>query len=269
MSDPRTRNADRFTGFADTYDAARPTVPSYVAEQLTAYRGRTPDTVVDLGCGTGLSTVSWRGHCRRVIGVEPSDEMRAVAEPKAGEGVSFRPGFGNDTGLPDGCADVVMCSQSFHWMEPVSTLREAARLLTPGGVFATVDCDWPPITDWRAERAYMELYAKVRQLERELPDVNATFTRYPKGEHLNNMQKSGWFAYCREIVFQNTESADAKRFVKLLLSQGSLQTLLKLHPECIEADVVRFRDEVTALLPTGSFPLTFCYRMRVGVRKND
>lgn len=266
MSDSRVRNADRFTGFADIYDAARPVMPAYVAEQITAYLGRRPDTVVDLGCGTGLSSLSWRGHCRRVIGVEPSAEMSAMAEPKAGEGVSFRPGFGNDTGLPDGCADVVVCSQSFHWMEPTSTLREAARLLMPGGVFATVDCDWPPITDWRAEGAYMRLYEKVRRLEREMPDVNATFTRYPKSEHLNHMRESGWFAYCREIVFQNTEFADTQRFVSLLLSQGSLQTLLRLHPECIEADFARFREEVTTLLPTGQFPLTFCYRMRVGVR---
>lgn len=266
MPDTRQLNADRFTGFAGTYDAARPAMPPYVVEQLTAYLGCTPDTVVDLGSGTGLSTRAWQGHCRRAVGVEPSGDMRAAAERQTADGISFRPGFGNDTGLPDGCADIVVCSQSFHWMEPVSTLREVGRILRPGGVFATVDCDWPPLTHWRAEKAYMTLYDKVKRLEKDLPDVRDSFIRYPKDAHLQNIKASGLFTYCREIVFQHTEPATAERFVNLILSQGSLQTVRRLHPDLIEADIARFAKESAALLPAGEFPLAFCYRMRVGVR---
>ena len=40
-------------------------------------------------------------------------------------------------------ADIVTCSQSFHWMEPEPTLAEIARILRPGGVFAAYDYDWP------------------------------------------------------------------------------------------------------------------------------
>jgi len=45
------------------------------------------------------------------------------------------------TDLPDGCADIVTCSQSLHWMVPESTFAEVARILRPGGVFATYDYD--------------------------------------------------------------------------------------------------------------------------------
>jgi predicted RNA methylase len=36
--------------------------------------------VVDLGSGTGLSTGIWAAHAERVVGIEPLDEMRQVAE---------------------------------------------------------------------------------------------------------------------------------------------------------------------------------------------
>ena len=40
-----------------------------------------------------------------------------------------RQGYAHATGLPDAFADVVVCSQSFHWMEPESTLQEIGRIL--------------------------------------------------------------------------------------------------------------------------------------------
>lgn len=126
------QNADRFIGFADVYDNARPSLPPHFMELIRLYLGHDIGNVVDLGCGTGLSTAAWEGNCTHVTGIEPSADMLAVAQKKASVAVSFRQGYSHDTGLPDGSADAVVCSQSFHWMEPVSTLREADRLLAPG-----------------------------------------------------------------------------------------------------------------------------------------
>ena len=52
-------NADRFLGFADVYDDTRPKSPKKVQEIILKYLGNTPALVVDLGCGTGLSTIIW------------------------------------------------------------------------------------------------------------------------------------------------------------------------------------------------------------------
>ena len=51
-------NAERFTGFAAIYDQARPHLPAFPREVIRRYLGHAPDTVVDLGCGTGLSTAA-------------------------------------------------------------------------------------------------------------------------------------------------------------------------------------------------------------------
>lgn len=194
-------NADRFMGFAKVYDEARPLMPLYPTEVITKYLGRQPQSVVDLGCGTGLSTVVWKGRCKEAVGLEPSDDMLAEALKKQGEGVTFAKAYSHETGLPDGSADAVVCSQSFHWMEPVSTLAEANRILKGGGVFATVDCDWPPVCGWEAEAAFEALFEDVRSIEQSYPELGDKFEKWDKEGHLGNIERSGHFRFAREIVF--------------------------------------------------------------------
>lgn len=260
------KNADRFTGFADTYESARPVMPVYPVKIIIRYLEKQPDTVTDLGCGTGLSTVVWKDFCKHVIGIEPSLDMLAVAQKKQSGNISFINGYSHDTGLEDNCTDVVICSQSFHWMEPVTTLKEVNRILKTGGVFATVDCDWPPIAKWQAEQAYNNLYEKVKKMEIELPDIKDTFTRYEKDKHLSNIRESGYFRYSREVVFSNTEKCTAERFINIILSQGSLQTLLKKHPELIQDDIERFSKAIKDIFKQESFEIDFSYRMRIAVK---
>ena len=80
-----TGNIERFSGFADLYDKYRPAPPAALSTILTQWAQVTrPHLVVDLGCGTGLSTRYWAGKAEQVIGVDPTSDMRAQAE------VSFR-----------------------------------------------------------------------------------------------------------------------------------------------------------------------------------
>ena len=151
-------NARRFSGFADLYDAVRPVPPMVLADVITAYAGclagDRPELVVDLGSGTGLSTRWAAGWSSEAVGVEPSDDMRVrAAAVTSGANVRYVPGWSNATGLPDGCADVVLAVQALHWMDPASTFVEVARLLRPGGVFAAIDCDWPPSVGNATRRA--------------------------------------------------------------------------------------------------------------------
>lgn len=259
-------NAQRFLGFADVYDNNRPAVPKQAVDIIEGYLGHVPESVVDLGCGTGLSVMAWNGRCGHVTGVDPSDDMLAIARLKETDNVSFIKAFSHETGLPDRCADVVICSQSFHWMNPQDTLAEADRLLRDCGVFAAVDCDWPPVCTLKAEMAYSALFNKVRLIEEENADVSRTFTRWDKANHLSNIRASGFFRYSREVVFSSTEPCDAERFIGLAQSQGSLQTILKLHPELIEKDYLHFRKSVFEAFEDNSGDIMFCYRMRIGVK---
>lgn len=260
------KNADRFTGFADIYEKARPKVPEYPVKIICKYLGKKPDTVVDLGCGTGLSTVVWKDIGTKIIGIEPSDDMLAIAGKKSDKNISFIKGYSDSTGLEDKSADVVICSQSFHWMEPISALKEINRILKSGGVFAAVDCDWPPGAKWQAEQAYMKLYSKVKRIEADNKEIHKTFVRYDKAKHLQNIKSSGYFRYCREILFASTEKCNAQRFINIILSQGSLQTILKLAPDLINDDVVHFKNTINKIYGDETFDIDFYYRMRIGIK---
>src|SRR5947207_1210964 len=105
-------------------------------------------------------------------GEDRSDDMRRQAEARtaalpAGGNVRYQAGFSIATGLPDGCADLVTCSQSLHWMDPEPTFAEVARILRSGGVFAAYDCDWPPTVHWEAEAAYQATLLRADALGRE------------------------------------------------------------------------------------------------------
>lgn len=295
---PLDANAARFAGAADLYDEVRPTPPDDVARMLVAYAGGArPHLVVDLGSGSGLSTRWAATWADRVIGIEPGDEMRAVADRTAPANTEHRAGFAHATRLPTGSADLVLAVQAFHWMEPTATIDEVARLLRPGGVFAAIDCDWPPASgDVAADRAWSECRMRVRILERRLAEgltgdalrapvdlhdpelrdhtvadthTNRTVARgvrsWSKDGHLRRMIDSGRFAWCHEAAFHRVDESTAARFVGLLRSQGDHQTLRSAGldddvlgtPEVVRAAARAFGD--------GTRPLVFTYRVRLGV----
>jgi ubiquinone/menaquinone biosynthesis C-methylase UbiE len=261
-------NADRFKGFADIYDSARPKCPEKVIELILKYLSKKPSAVVDLGCGTGLSTRIWSDVSDRVIGLEPSTDMISVARKKSNclKNLEFISAFSDNTGLDNNFADVVTCSQSFHWMNPETTLNEVSRILKKNGIFATYDCDWPPVCDLKAEIEYNKLFDKVKEIELTDPNIKNSFKRWDKNSHLINIKNSGKFQYVREIVFLNSENCNAQRFIALALSQGGLQAILKAEKDEIKPFLLSFKEKITDIFGNSEFEIGFCYRMRIAVK---
>jgi SAM-dependent methyltransferase len=204
-------------GFAEGYDANRPTPPPALLDLLTRAAGvERPRLVVDLGSGTGLSTRAWAGRADEVVGVEPQDAMRHRAEAVTdAANVRYVRGWSFDTGLPDGSADVVTCSQSFHWMEPVPTLAEAARILRPGGVLAVYDYELPPFVHPDVDAVFEE-YLRLRREARDRHGIPPA----DKSEHLDRIQESGHFRFARRQLLHGEDEADADRVIGFALSLG-------------------------------------------------
>ncbi|MFZ0889344.1 MAG: class I SAM-dependent methyltransferase [Candidatus Binataceae bacterium] len=271
MSDDRPHiaaNVERFSGFAELYDSYRPRPPTIIVDVLTQLAATPNPAVVDIGCGSGLSTLIWTGRAAELTGVEPSADMRRQAERRAGtQGarVRFIDGLSTSTGLPDRCADVVTCSQALHWMEPEGTFAEVARILREGGVFAAYDCDWPPTLNWRVEQAYSACIANARALERKhrfAPEVR----RWSKEGHLDRIRQSGRFRYVNEIVLHHVEVGGADRLVGLALSQGEVASLLKHGLSEDEIGIAALRESAGRVLGDTAVPWYWSYRVRMGVK---
>lgn len=257
---------DEFSGFAGLYDSARPRMPAYPVQAILRYLGKTPACVVDLGCGTGLSALAWRGYCECVIGVEPNGDMLEQARKKEGAGIWFLAGRGEETGLAAASADAVVCSQSFHWMEPGAALAEVNRLLRSGGVFATVDYDWPPVCLWEAELAQRQLTDWVRAVERDHPELSRDAVRRDKGEHLERIRSSGYFRYCRELCFASREPCGAERLIRMTLSRSGVQRIARWAPSLAREQIRGFAQAVREAFRGREIPADFCYRMRIAVK---
>lgn len=291
-----TGNLGRFSGFAGLYDAVRPSPPAALGPLLCSYAGREQPEVVDLGSGSGLSSRWAASWAASVVGVEPNDDMRAVAESHPAERVTYRKGTSEQTGLAAASADVVLAVQAFHWMDPEPTLAEAARILRPGGVMAAVDADWPPVTgSARAEAAWQDLDLRIERYEQRMAadgggatpgggaapdgsgdgptDRGAGVRSWDKAGHLARMVASGRFRFTREVVLHAESGGDAEtgggaeRFVGLLRSQGSYQQLRRTGVDDAVLGLPDFEREVTkgfAERPV-PIPLSFSWRVRLGV----
>ena len=294
-------NPERFSGFADLYDRTRPTPPADLGPLLARYAGVARPVVVDLGSGTGASSRWAAGWAGSVTGIEPNDDMRAVAESRPVPGAAYRKALAEDTGLVGRSTDVVLVVQAMHWLAPGPTLAEVARILRPGGVLAVVDADWPPVTGVaRAEQAWIDAHRRLRvfdarvaggetgrQLRRPIAEDDPALVgddladphqdrvlpegvrSWAKREHLARMRASGAFGMTRELLFNQAEPGGVDRFVDLLYSQGSYQTLRRLGLTDDELGTTAFETEVSqAFAGAPAAPgLTFCWRVRLGIAR--
>ncbi len=123
---------DRFDATADNYVRFRPGYPSSLVDWLLATTGlRAPARVVDLGCGTGISTRIFGGRGLDLVGVDPSEAMLERARVEGG--ATFLRGDATATGIADRSASLVFAGQAFHWFDLGTTLAELRRILVPSG----------------------------------------------------------------------------------------------------------------------------------------
>jgi SAM-dependent methyltransferase len=250
-------------GFVERYDRYRPRPPEALLDLLPSLAGvaRLRD-VVDLGSGTGLSTRFWSAQAEEVIGVEPNEAMRAFAEQATeASNVRYVDGSGYDTGLRDACADVVTAAQSLQWMRPERVFPEVRRILRRGGILCAYEYAalqtpmWEPEAEWEAVRVRTRELRAKRGLDEDL-DV------WPVSRE--RLEESGAFRHTRELVLHSVERGDGDRLVGLVLSEGSVTTLLEAGATEEEVGLDRLR--LAAERMSEPVPWWFGYRVWIGLR---
>jgi SAM-dependent methyltransferase len=164
---PSLLGAARFDGLAQQYAKFRPSYPAELfhrlRELLDAAALRRAPLIVDVGCGTGISTRLLReafpaslapgrrkatgegqhaaertADVPRILGIEPSPDMRSQAEattlPDAG--IEYIAAAAESLPLADGSAALILAAQAAHWFDRPRFYREAARVLVSGGLLA-------------------------------------------------------------------------------------------------------------------------------------
>lgn len=132
-----------------------------------------PRRILDLGCGTGSTTLLLKQAFPQadVIGLDLSPQMLVMAHRKAqqaGVEITFCHGNAANTGYASQSCDVVTASLLFHETPPTvarQILREGFRLLTPNGQAIILDGNQRTLrwADWLSnvfEEPYIQEYAR-------------------------------------------------------------------------------------------------------------
>jgi ubiquinone/menaquinone biosynthesis C-methylase UbiE len=153
------RKGGDFTGLSHDYQRYRPDYPGEITAAGVAFLragGRACDAgllAVDVGAGTGIGTRAWRralGKDCRIVGVEPSDDMRrqAVESTATDQHITYLAGSAEAIPVATGEAGLVTAAQAAHWFDLPRFYAEADRALGPAGVIAIMANN----RDWTASR---------------------------------------------------------------------------------------------------------------------
>lgn len=125
----------RFDRISAIYDAARREFPSEtVAYVIRHLAGKNP-FVLDLACGTGISTRQLAAGGIDVIGCDVDPLMLRYALGRAGV---TRYVIGQAEAIPfkDASFDAVACFRAYHWFDPARAVPEMMRVLRRDGRIA-------------------------------------------------------------------------------------------------------------------------------------
>jgi ArsR family transcriptional regulator len=201
-----------FSRLAPEWDRVRSLhAPEAVVEAavLEALGAKPIRNLVDLGTGTGRMLQLLAPRAGRTVGLDASHAMLSVARAnleKAGlRGIELRQGDIYAPPFPRDTFDLVIIHQVLHYLDdPARAIREAARLVSPGGRILVVDFAPHKLEFLREAQAHRRLGFAPAQVESWLDEagLDCMLTRdiAPPKKGDDQLTVSLWLGQDRRIV---------------------------------------------------------------------
>jgi ubiquinone/menaquinone biosynthesis C-methylase UbiE/DNA-binding transcriptional ArsR family regulator len=172
LSDRRDDSQAFFAGAAGEWDRLRSELYGSGMDAAALLALLPTDYIVaDLGCGTGAMAAKLATVVKQVIAVDNSQAMLKAAKRRIGEtlNVDLRRGELDALPIDDATCDAATLILALTYVpDPPAALREAARVLKPGGKLVVIDLLPHDKDDFRRQMGQQWLGLEPRELEQTL-----------------------------------------------------------------------------------------------------
>lgn len=259
---------ERFSGFSADYEKFRPIPPESIFKLALKLSGlQKAELVVDLGCGTGLSTRPWSNYSKRVLGIDSSLDMLDVARKHtSADNISYVLGFGEKTGLEDKSVDILACSSSMHWMEPYSLVTEIERILKSYGIFLIYGHYYPVYADsfkltmlhekWRSNLDRLEYLIEKRNLN-----------TYKLEKSLEILSNSGVFTYTRKHYMHSEQLWTSEHIIGFMEAHAGVPFLRTKGYGDEKLLFTEIKQTLSEFCKDFRFTVYFTYSIYFGIKK--
>jgi len=180
---PKITNPFVYAAAARRYARGRPNFHAQVVRRvgsvLRVNKARV-DLAVDVGCGTGASSIAFAAVARRVLAIDPSRAMLACAREHAR--IAYVQAPAERIPTKRASADLVVAGVAYHWFDQSRFLKEAMRVLKPGGWLVVYNdyCTFKTpgsklLRRWAEDRYYKTLPAPPHHHYRVEPSLARRF----------------------------------------------------------------------------------------------
>ena len=223
-------DSNPFDGLAARYQANRPDYPESLLAELANRAPEAPQTAIDVGAGTGISTRALKralGDGWGVTGGEPGTDMRRQAQESTPpeDGIAYVEGTAEALPFDVGSLGVVNVGQAIQFFDRPVFYTAADRLLASRGLLSVIQNNrvWQRSELLDAHETYVETH-------------DPTYSRnYRDIDLLSEFEAFSWAAKAERLEHPWERVIDSDKFVGTMMSRRTMKpTVAKLGQEAVE-----------------------------------
>jgi SAM-dependent methyltransferase len=236
---------------AEGYAAHRPQYHPLIMQKIRTWLALDGqlEHALDVGCGTGLSTVALRGLVARVVGIDGSADMIAVAQARnTDDHIVYQQAAAEHLPFADAEFDLITVCGAINWIDRTRFLPEARRVLKPQGWLMIYD---NTITDQMPGcSGYAQWYNK---------QFLARFPKPPRDETPVTASEADihglWLRHTEE--YTNTFQWTHRQFINFILTQSNIIAAVDMGTHTLDAVRSWLTNTLAAAVPDD--PATFVF----------
>ncbi len=194
-----------FGNLGKQYDEARQGFPTEVIEYFWTLIQNHNSSILDAGCGTGISTRQLLKPEAHLFGSDKDPEMIKLAKERGPSEIAYFVALASHMPFNEEQFDAITAFSAFHWFNDKKSVDEIRRILKNGGIFFVVNKN--DAGDFK--KRYKEILSPF--IQGALPDAKKNYNP------AQILQENG-FTNVKEKKFETSEFFDFSQAIAYLQS---------------------------------------------------